>query len=72
MHERIVTLLHKSINDTALDAAEKKELNDWIARSPHNRSTFEEVMNAEKLSEEVKELLRDDSKTFRIKLSWRF
>jgi hypothetical protein len=60
MSERIVTLLHKAISDVNLDAAEKAELDDWIAMSPHNRSIFEETQDDEKLSNEVKELLFDD------------
>jgi hypothetical protein len=60
MSERIVTLLHKAISDVTPDTAEKAELHDWIARSPHNRSIFKEVMDEKKLSEEIKELLRDD------------
>ena len=60
MNDRIPTLLYKSINDTALDEAEKKELDDWMALSPHYRSTFEEISHEEKLSGEIKELLRDD------------
>jgi hypothetical protein len=60
MSERIVTLLHKTISEVNLDATEKADLDDWIARSPHNRSIFEEARDEEKLSEEIKELLRDD------------
>ena len=65
MHERILTLLHKSISDLVLDASEKKELEDWMAQSPHYRLTFEEISDEEKLSGEIKEWLRDEDRALR-------
>jgi len=58
MNERIVALLYKSISDTELDETEKKELDIWLAQSPYNRSLFDEIMNGEKLEEDVKEMLQ--------------
>jgi len=60
MHERILTLLYKSISGLALDASEKKELEEWMARSPYYRLIFKEIKDKEKLSGEIKEWLRDD------------
>jgi len=70
MHERIVILLHKSISDTGLDSAEKKELEDWIAVSPHNRSVFEEINNRKKLEQEIKEMLSNEAGFLWNKITW--
>ena len=56
MNERILALLYKSISDTELDETEKIELDNWLAQSPHNRSLFDEIMDREKLEEDVKEM----------------
>jgi ferric-dicitrate binding protein FerR (iron transport regulator) len=71
MNERIVTLLHKSIGDIPLDESEKKELDNWLAQSPYNRSLFEEIMNKEKLQEDVKEMLSYDIKDLWSKIEQR-
>ncbi|MEI9809084.1 MAG: hypothetical protein WDO16_15165 [Bacteroidota bacterium] len=59
----IVSLLHKRINGLTLTDTEKKELEDWVSLSEHNRRLYDEVTNSEIVQEEVKSLLNYDSKS---------
>jgi ferric-dicitrate binding protein FerR (iron transport regulator) len=63
MNERIVVLLYKFINDISLEETEKEELNNWLAQSPHYRALFDQMMDSEKLQEEIKEMLSYDGRT---------
>jgi ferric-dicitrate binding protein FerR (iron transport regulator) len=57
MNERIVVLLNKLISDLALDESEQNELKNWLAQSPHNRAVYKEILNKEKLEEDIREML---------------
>ena len=57
MNQQIVALLHKLISDIALDGSERKELDNWLAQSPHNRAVYKEILSKEKLEEDIREML---------------
>ena len=57
MNQQIVALLHKLISDIALDESERKELDNWLAQSPHNRAVYKEILSKEKLEEDIREML---------------
>jgi len=72
MNERIIALLHKTLNELSLDEAEKKELDDWLSQSPHNRSLYEEITtDPENLQKDVREMLLYDSKAIWSKIEQR-
>ena len=71
VNERIISLLYKKVNAEFLNEAEQKELDDWITKSPHNRSVCNCVTNQDDLQEEIKKCLRYDSKSLWKKISSR-
>ena len=60
MNERIVVLLNKLVSDSDLDESEQKELENWLAQSPHNFDLYKEILSKEKLEEDIKEMLSYD------------
>ncbi|MDP4264522.1 MAG: FecR domain-containing protein [Bacteroidota bacterium] len=67
--EQIITILHKSLNGSGLTETEKKDLDDWIAHSEHNRRLYEEIMNSDSFHQDVKQMLAYDGKVIWEKVS---
>lgn len=61
--ERIVALLYKVVKGEDLSNAEQDELDEWIAKSPHNRSVYDEVTNPVLVEKELKRISAYDKNT---------
>jgi transmembrane sensor len=69
MNERLVAILHKSIDGASLSDVEKNELNEWLALSVYNQKLYDEVMNSENFRQDVKKMLSYDSSSLLKKIN---
>src|SRR5689334_8512202 len=69
MKEQLTGILYKAINGAALTDDEKRQLDEWLNESHHNRMLYEEIKATESFGQDVKNMLAYDNKMLWDKIS---
>lgn len=61
MNEVIFQLLYRRLRGEVLDESAQEMLDDWVAQGPENKALYDEIMNSDELTKDLKHMMQIDS-----------